>query len=323
MQAANRGNPQLRTLLGLAATWLVVFAFFSWRAPQSFATGENLETLARQTAIVGFAAIGMTFIIVAGAIDLSVGSMVAFVTVAIAWLLNKGASPELAALAGVLIGAGLGGLNGLLVTQLRVNAFIVTLGSLLVLRGAAKGIADERTLPAPMTWLAELLARLGPSERWKIVPPGVWLVLLLAIAASLTLSRTRFGRQVVAVGSNERAAAYSGISPSRVRWWVFGLGGFFAGWAGLMQFSRLTIGDPTVAVGLELDVIAAVVIGGASLSGGQGSVAGSLLGALIMATLRAGCSQIGLSNWVQEILTGSIIVVAVALDRFRSSRELN
>jgi ribose/xylose/arabinose/galactoside ABC-type transport system permease subunit len=128
---------------------------------------------------------------------------------------------------------------------------------------------------------------------------------------------TRFGRHVVAVGSNEQAARLCGVPVERVKLAVFTLSGLFAGLAGLLSFSRLTVGDPTTAQGMELDAIAAVVIGGASLNGGQGSIAGSLLGALIMTTIRAGGSQYGLSNWVQEVVTGTIIVLAVALDRLR------
>lgn len=305
---------------GLLVAWVALFAVFTWLAPDAFPTVRNLETLARQTAIVGIAAIGMTFVIVSGGIDLSVGSMVAFVTVVIAWLLVAGAPPWAAGCLGVAAGAVAGAFNGLLVTRLRVGAFIVTLGSLLILRGLAKWIAREQKIDAPLTWLADVLAALGPDRRWMLVPPGVWLLILLAIAAAFVLRRTAFGRHVVAAGANEVAARMSGIAVDRVRVAVFALGGGFAGVAGLMQFSRLTVGDPTVAVGLELDVIAAVVIGGASLSGGSGSILGALLGALIMTTIRAGASQMGWPNFVQEIVTGGIIVAAVALDRWRASQ---
>ena len=225
-----------------------------------------------------------------------------------------------AAALGISAGLLCGALNGFLVSKLKVSSFIVTLGGFLLFRGIAKGLADNQKIDAPMTWLADVLATLGPSEKWKIVPPGVWLLIICAILAALVLSKTVFGRNVLAVGGNEEAARLAGINVDKTRIGVFALSGLFVGIAGLMQFSRLTVGDPTVAVGLELDVIAAVVIGGASLNGGEGSIAGSLLGALIMATIRAGCSQIGLDNWVQEIVTGAIIVAAVALDRWRLAR---
>ena len=310
-------------LLGLAVGWVVVFAFFALRAPETFPTLSNFETILRQTTIVAFAAIGMTYIIISGAIDLSVGSMVALVTVVIALFLEQQVPALGAAALGITAGLLCGGLNGLLVSKLRVSSFIVTLGGFLLFRGIAKGLADNQKIDAPMTWLADVLATLKPEEKWKIVPPGVWLLIVCAILAALVLSKTVFGRNVLAVGGNEEAARLSGINVNKTRIGVFALSGLFVGLAGLMQFSRLTVGDPTVAVGLELDVIAAGVIGGASLHGGEGSIAGSLLGALIMSTIRAGCSQIGLDNWVQEIVTGVIIVAAVALDRWRLARLQN
>jgi ribose/xylose/arabinose/galactoside ABC-type transport system permease subunit len=154
-----------------------------------------------------------------------------------------------------------------------------------------------------------------------VFPPGVWLLFLLAFGVGALLLYTRFGRHVFAVGSNEEAARLCGIDVARVRLAVYALGGLFAGIAGLMQFSRLTVGDPTGAIGLELNVIAAVVIGGGSLSGGEGSVLGCLIGALIMQVIQSGCSQMGWPNWVQEIVTGAIIVAAVTLDRVRRRRS--
>jgi ribose/xylose/arabinose/galactoside ABC-type transport system permease subunit len=153
-----------------------------------------------------------------------------------------------------------------------------------------------------------------------LVPIGVWLMVVFAVGVSVLLRYTRFGRHVFAVGSNELTARLCGVAVERTKVLVYTLGAMFAGLAGLLQFSRLTVGDPTVAVGLELDVIAAVVIGGGSLSGGEGSVLGSIVGALIMTTIRSGCSQMGLPNWVQEIVTGTIIVLAVAVDRLRHRR---
>lgn len=310
-----------------------VFAGFAYFGPSGFATARNMETIARQTAIVGTAALGMTLIIIAGGIDLSVGSIVALTTVVVAWVLRyfeRAAGteePELgnliplvAALAGVAAGTLCGLVNGLITTSLRIVPFIVTLGTLLIFRGTATGLAEEQKIDAPMTWLADLLRALRKKDRWMIVPMGVWLTILLALGVGLLLRFTRFGLHVFAVGSSEATARLCGVRVSRVQLLVYTLGGFFAGVAGLLQFSRLTVGDPTVAVGLELDVIAAVVIGGGSLAGGQGSVFGTLVGALLMSTIRSGCSQMGLPNWVQMMVTGSIIVLAVTLDRLRHRR---
>jgi ribose/xylose/arabinose/galactoside ABC-type transport system permease subunit len=154
-----------------------------------------------------------------------------------------------------------------------------------------------------------------------IVPVGVWILILLSVVVSVMLRYTRLGRHTFAIGSNEQTARLCGVPVNRVKIWIYTLSGAFAGLAGVMQFARLTVGDPTVAVGLELDVIAAVVIGGGSLSGGEGSILGSLVGALTMSVIRSGCSQMGMSNWVQEIITGIIIIVAVALDRLRHQRQ--
>lgn len=310
---------RLGPLLGLG----IVFLLFALIGPESFRSARNLETIARQTTIVGMGALGMTLIIIAGGIDLSVGSIVALGTVVIAWCLNRGGEvphPLAAAAVAVAACAGCGLANGLLITRLRVVPFIVTLGTMLLVRGAAKGLSREQKIDAPETWLNELLASLPPERRWLIVPAGVWLLIAMSLLVALVLRFTRLGRHTFAVGSNEQTARLCGVPVDRVKLAIYSLGGLFGGLAGVMQFSRLTVGDPTVAVGLELDVIAAVVIGGGSLSGGEGSVLGSLVGALIMSVIRSGCSQMGLPNWVQEIITGIIIIIAVALDRLRRSR---
>jgi ribose/xylose/arabinose/galactoside ABC-type transport system permease subunit len=186
-----------------------------------------------------------------------------------------------------------------------------------VFRGLAKGLAHEQKIDAPLSWLNDLLAALAPAQSWMVFPAGVWVLVALAAITSFVLTYTRFGLHVFAIGSNEQAARLCGVPIERVKLLIYTLSGLLAGMAGLMQFSRLTVGDPTVAAGLELDVIAAVVIGGGSLSGGEGTVLGTMLGALIMTVIRSGCTQIGLSNWVQEIVTGVIIVLAVVLDRLR------
>jgi len=307
----------LGPLLGL----LAIYTLFAIIGPDSFASGGNLETIARQTAIVGAAALGMTMIMISGGIDLSVGSIVALSTVVIAWLLQEAqVAPLWAALGGIGAGLAAGGLSGLLITRLKVVPFIVTLGMMLVVRGVAKAVAHEQKIDAPLTWLKELLASLPPERQFMLVPPGVWLVLVLALLVAGILRYTRLGRHIFAIGSNEQTARLCGVAVNRVKVATYCLGGVFFGLAGLMMFSRLTVGDPTAAIGLELDVIAAVVIGGGSLAGGEGSVFGSLVGALIMSVIRSGCSQMGLDNWVQEVVTGAVIVVAVALDRLRHGR---
>ncbi len=309
-----------RSILERAGTFvglvLVAIIFGALVGPQFFAP-TNLELMARQMAIVSIAAVGMTIVIVSGGIDLSVGSMIALSTVAIAQLLRMDVSPLLAAVGGIAVAAVCGLINGVLITQLRVVPFIVTLGTMLVIRGAAKGLGEERRIEAPATWLNDLL-RVTRGE--TLLPSGIWAVIALSILVAALLRYTRFGRHVFALGSNERMARLCGVAITRTKVVVYTLSAALVGFAGLLQFSKLSVGDPTVAVGLELDVIAAVIIGGGSLSGGRGTVAGTLIGAAIMTVIQIGCSQKGLANWVQQIVTGGIIVAAVARDRIRSQR---
>ena len=301
------------TLIGLVA---VAIVFGVLVGSQFYAPG-NLELMARQAAIVCVAAIGMTVVIAAGGIDLSVGSMIALTTVAIALALKAGFGPASAAAIGIGAAALCGLVNGILITQLKVVPFIVTLGTMLIVRGAAKGLADERRIEAPFTWLNDLLRT---QRGAALLPAGIWGVLAAAVVIAAVLRYTRFGRHVFAIGSNERMARLCGVAIPQTKIAVYTLSGVLTGAAGLLQFSKLSVGDPTVGVGAELDVIAAVIIGGGSLTGGRGSVAGTMMGAAIMTIIQIGCSQKGLANWVQQIVTGVIIVAAVALDRVRSAK---
>lgn len=299
-------------LIGL----IFVTIIFGMLVGPHFFRGSNIELIARQTAIVCTASLGMTMIIVAGGIDLSVGSIVALTTVVIALVLRADMSPAIAAAAGIGVGTLCGCLSGLLITRLRVVPFIVTLGMMILVRGAAKGLAGERRLEAPSSWLNDLLRTLEPGHGF-LLPAGIWIVALLAVAVAIVLQYTRFGRHLFSIGSNERTARLCGVAVERTKVFVYAIAATLAGVAGVLQFSRLSVGDPTVADGLELDVIAAVIIGGGSLAGGRGTVPGTILGAATMAVIQIGCSQRGLPNWVQQIVTGAIIVLAVALDRWR------
>ncbi|RLB54286.1 MAG: ABC transporter permease [Deltaproteobacteria bacterium] len=296
---------------------VVVYALFAAISPETFAGTLNLETMARQTVVVAIAAVGMTLVMVKGGIDLSIGSVVALTTVVIASALRAGVGPLGAAFCGLAAGASCGLVNGGLVAGLRITPFIVTLGTMSILRGVAKGLADEQKIDAEAAGLDELMAVLPPESSWMLLPYGVWIALFVALLAAAILAYTRLGRHIVAIGSNEQTARLCGVAVPRVTIITYGLLGLLGGLAGVMEFATLTVGDPTDSIGLELEVIAAVVIGGGSLSGGQGSVAGSLLGALLMTVIKTGCTHVGVPNWVQEILTGIIIVVAVALDRWR------
>lgn len=262
----------------------------------------------------------MTMVIIIGGIDLSVGSTLAFSTVIIALLMKMELNPLLSVTLAISACTLLGFINGFIITRLKIVSFIVTLGSLLLIRGLSKGLAGEQKIDAPLSWVNELLATLPTAYRWLILAPGVWLMIILAILIALMLKLTKLGRHIYAVGSNEKAARLCGVPVENVKLIVYCLCGTLTGFAGLLQFSRLTVGDPTVGIGIELDAIAAVVIGGGSLNGGEGSITGSLVGALTMSVIRSGCSQMGLPNWVQEIVTGIIIIIAVSIDRIRHNK---
>ena len=306
----------LGPLLGL----ILVYLFFCVWAGEAFYSGFNRVTVLTQSVIVVCGALGMTLIIVSGGIDLSVGSQIALSTVIIARALESGASPGVAAVAGVVTGAACGLVNGLLITRLKLVPFIITLGTLLIFRGTATGMANEQKIDAPITWLNSLLSKF-PDPPWLLVAPGVWIALTLSVLTAVALRNTVLGRHMFAVGSNENTARICGVRVERTKLWIYTLGGLLTGVAGTMQFSRLTVGDPTAARGMELDIIAAVVIGGGSLSGGEGSVLGSVAGAMLMAVIRNGLSMKGVPNYVQDILTGAIIVAAVAIDRWRHRAE--
>ena len=315
MRLLNRLGP----LLGL----ILVIGIFSvlMDNPARFLSANNLRIVLSQTVIVAVGAIGMTMIIISGGIDLAVGSTIALTGVITALGINAGLSPSLALGAGILAGGVVGVVNGLVITRLKVVPFIATLGMLGVGRGTAKWLANQQTVNMPDNWLNELLV-MFPKPSWLLVAPGVWIAIVLAICAAVVLRNTVFGRRIFALGSNEAAARACGIATDRLKIWIYGLAGLLFGLAGVLQMSRLRQGDPTVAAGSELDIIAAVVIGGGSLNGGEGSILGSMIGALIMAFLRNGCQQVGWPNYIQEIIIGAIIVVAVAVDRWRSSRVI-
>ena len=213
----------------LVVALLVIFLTFSAFIPR-FGSISNIEMLARQSTMVCIAALGMTYIIILGGIDLSVGSVMAFVAVVIAWTLQRHVGPLGAACAGIAAGTLCGFINGLIISQLKVVPFIVTLGSYLAVRGIAKGLANEQKIDADMTWLNDLLAKLPPERKFMIFPPGVWILIVMAILIALMLKYTRFGRHVVAVGSNEQAARLCGVPVERVKTLVYTLSGFCMAW---------------------------------------------------------------------------------------------
>lgn len=312
---------RLLNIIGPFLGLLLVIGLFSTSSTVRpfFLTGANFKIILTQTVIVAIGTLGMTIIIVSGGIDLSVGSIVALTSVVCALALDKGRSPAVAALLAIGTGVLVGLVNGTVIGFLRMMPFIVTLGMMGIGRGTAKWLSDSQTVNPPDNPLNNLMAIRNPNALWP-VPRGVWLAVLLAIFMVLVMRRTVFGRYIFAIGANEDAARLSGIRIPAQKIAIYALAGVFFGIAGLMQFSRLTQGDPTVANGLELDIIAAVVIGGASLNGGSGSILGSMIGAFIMAVLRNGSNQMGWPTYVQEIIIGVVIILAVGLDKLRKGR---
>jgi len=298
---------------------VITFAILTG-SPEKYLSPFNIRVVLSQTVIVAVGAIGMTMIIISGGIDLSVGSTIALSGVVTALSVNAGFDPFIAVIAGIIVGATVGFVNGLAITLLRVVPFIATLGMLGIARGIAKWISGQQPVNVSPSWINELVVTF-PNPPWLMLAPGVWITILLAVVMAVVLRNTVYGRRVFAVGSNEAAARACGIATKRLRVWIYSLAGLFFGLAGVMQMSRLRQGDPTVAAGSELDIIAAVVIGGGSLSGGQGTILGTIIGALIMAFLRNGCQQMGWANFVQEIIIGVIIITAVAIDQLRIRRS--
>jgi len=316
---------KLQALINILAPFLglllVLVVFSSIPDVQGrFLRAANFKSVATQSVIVALGALGMTVIIISGGIDLSAASNIALSSVIAAFAVNVGFPPLIAVLFGVITGGLIGFVNGSLITSLRLVPFIVTLGMLGIARGIAKWLAKNQKIDAPLTWINDLMAK-SPKPSWLLMAPGVWLMILLAVVMAVVLRYTVFGRHVFAIGSNEATARLCGIRTKRTKIIIYSLAGLFCGLSGVMEFSRLTVGDPTVAVGLELDIIAAVVIGGGSLNGGEGSVLGSMIGVFIMAFLRNGCTMMGWPNYIQEIIIGAIIVVAVSLDQIRHRRE--
>lgn len=315
---------------GLLFVFFILLGMIYFFVPDNidnFLSIQNLKTVLKQTVIVGIGAMAMTMIIVSGGIDLSAGSVVALTAVFCAhcvnWLNGEiiilGIFP-FPVLFAILVGAIIGFLNGTISARLNIAPFIVTLGMMLIARGLAEGFADQSVVRTPDNWLKTLMMR-EPNQKWLFFAPGVWINFILFLLTMLLLRCSVFGRYIYALGANEEAAKFSGINIIRYKILIYTIGGAVFGLAGVMSYAEIGDGDPTTAIALELDIIAAVVIGGASLSGGRGSALGSLIGALIITLLYNGCVMLRVDDWVQKVLIGGIIVAAVWVDgiRYRSS----
>ncbi len=304
LDALKRRGRELGTLGGLLALGLLLTAL-----TPHFLTVSNLLNVMEQTSINAVIAVGMTFVILSGGIDLSVGSLVALSGVVLATVLQAGAPLPVALLAGLLAGALCGLLNGSLVTLGRLPPFIATLGMMSVARGAALLFTDGR----PVSGFPPGFRSLA-TGRVLLVPVPVLVTLAVYVLAHLVLTRTRFGRYVYAIGGNEEATRLSGVSVRFHKTMVYALSGLVSGLAAAILTARLNSAQPIAGIMYELDAIAATVIGGTSLLGGQGRVTGTLVGALIMGVLRNGLNLLGISSFLQQVVIGLVIVGAVLLD---------
>ncbi len=294
---------------------LILLFVALWIASPNFLTATNLSSVVRQTAVINIMALGMTIIIITGGIDLSVGSILGLAGLLGTMAMEAGTSIITGVAIGIVTGLICGFLNGFMITQLKIAPFIVTLGTLGIYRGAALIISNGlpvHNVPRAFSFLGEGTV-LG-------IPFVLWLLVICGVAVHIILEHTRLGRYAFAIGSSPAAAVYAGIPVTFHTTAVYAIGGVLTGLGGMIEASRLMTGQPTAGTGYELQAIAAVVIGGGSLRGGEGSVVGTLVGAFIMGLLSNGSDLLGISNYVQQVVIGAVIILAVAADELRKRR---
>jgi ribose transport system permease protein len=297
--------------LGPFIALLVVAAGLAVMSPD-FLTVANLLNVMRQVSINALIAFGMTLVILLGGIDLSVGSILALSSVFTATLISRGTDPVVATLVGIASGAVMGAANGLVIAKGKVAPFIATLGTMTILRGLALVLSNG----SPVTGInSDFFTMLGGGYVADLIPiPVIWMALMFAVIW-FVLKKTVFGRHVYAVGGNEEASRLSGVSVDRVKIWVYTLSGAMSAMAGIILTSRLNSAQPTAGAGYELDAIAAVVLGGTSLTGGRGWIFGTLVGALLIGVLNNGLNLLGVSSFYQQVIKGVVILLAVLIDR--------
>ena len=301
---------------GLLGALLALILFFSMQSEYFFST-LTFTTLANQIPSLTVIAVGMTFVLIIAGIDLSVGSVMALSGSVLGLaLIDLNAPLWMAGLLCLMTGLACGAFNGLVVTRWSVPSFIVTLGMLEIARGGAYLVTDSQT-----KYIGAAVESVSAPLPGINLSPALFVAIATVVLGQLLLSRTIFGRRMIAVGTNEEAVHLSGINVSRVKLMVFSLGGLLAGLGGLFQVGYLQSADPNAGIGLELSAIAAVVVGGTSLSGGKGSVVNTLLGVLIIAVLQTGLAQIGATEPTKRVITGLVIIAAVILDVYRNRSD--
>lgn len=302
---------QFGTLFGLFGLCLVL-----WALSPYFLTVSNLVNIVEQTTINAIIAVGMTFVIITAGIDLSVGSVMAFSGVVLASCLQAELPLPLAMLIGLGVGTASGLVNGLLITYGRLPPFIATLGMMSVARGAALVYTQGR----PISGFSETFRSLATGSVLHI-PAPVLIMVGIYILAHFLLTRTKLGRYTYAIGGNEQAAVLSGVNVTFYKTVVYGLAGLLSAVAAVILTARLNSAQPIAGIMYELDAIAATVIGGTSLMGGEGTIIGTLIGALIMGVIRNGLNLLGVSSYIQQIVIGSVIILAVLMDMVLKKRQ--
>ncbi|PIC77061.1 ribose ABC transporter permease [Sporosarcina sp. P19] len=294
---------------------LLIVVIISIMSP-SFLTLNNLFNVLRQVSINALIAFGMTFVILTGGIDLSVGSILALTGAVTAGMMSGGMDPILAMLLGILLGVLLGAINGLIIAKGKVAPFIATLATMTIFRGLTLVYTEGR----PISGLGDSFTfqMLGKGYIFGIPVPVITMAISFAVLYFI-LKKTTFGRRVYAVGGNEEASRLSGINVDRVKIYVYSLAGGLTAIASLILTSRLNSAQPTAGNMFELDAIAAVVLGGTSLTGGRGWIVGTLIGALIIGVLNNGLNLIGVSSFFQQVVKGAVILIAVLLDRKKTA----
>ncbi|WP_306489345.1 ABC transporter permease [Anaerococcus octavius] len=305
-----KDNQNLGTILAL----IILMIFVSILNP-AFLQSNNLLNLMRQLIINGFIALGMTFVILTGGIDLSVGSTLALTSAIFAGLLQNGMNTGLAILIALVLGLVLGLLNGILITKGKLAPFIVTLATMTIFRGLTLVYTDGRPIAGPRDDFA--FKFLGKGQ-FLGIPFQVILFILAFLVLWMILNKTALGRKIYAVGGNEKASFISGINIDKVKIWVYVISSLMAVLSGLVLTSRLNSAQPTAGAAYEMDAIAAVVLGGTSMTGGSGSLTGTLIGILILGVLNNGLNLLGVSSFYQQIVKGIVILIAVLIDRKRN-----
>ncbi len=317
--AAGRWRSSAQAIQKAAAflSLVLMIGFFSIGSPY-FMTFDNLMTVILQTSVIGILAIGVTFVIISAGIDLSLGSVLALAGMVIGKTVNAGLPLWLSVLLGVLVATVMGFLNGFLVAKATLPPFIATLGIMMIARGLTLVISEAR----PVYFLvAPAFKQISQSSLFGAVPYPILYLLFLALLASFVLRRLAIGRHAYGLGSNETAVKLSGVSVERVKIFTYTVCGFLSGIAGVVLTSRLISAQPSAGLSYELDAISAAVIGGASLSGGEGTILGTMIGALIMGVLKNGLNLMNVSQFWQQVAMGIVVIGAVYLDIVRRRRS--